>query len=81
MKTQRRFKAPDYSRGCLLAKAFGVSAANSGSALPARRGGPVTISKREGKMTNYCHDIGETHSAHDAADVCCRGGCLSGTLR
>jgi hypothetical protein len=28
MKNQRRFKAPNYSRGCLLAKAFGVSAAN-----------------------------------------------------
>jgi hypothetical protein len=27
MKNQRRFKAPNYSRGCLLAKAFGVSAA------------------------------------------------------
>jgi hypothetical protein len=47
MKNQRRFKAPNYSRGCLLAKApcsrrlseFGVSAANFGSALPARRGG------------------------------------------
>jgi len=30
MKGKRRFKAPNYSRGCLLAKAFGVSAANSG---------------------------------------------------
>jgi hypothetical protein len=30
MKNQRRFKALNYSRGCLLAKAFGVSAANSG---------------------------------------------------
>jgi hypothetical protein len=27
MKNQRRFKAPNYSRGCLLAKAFGVSVA------------------------------------------------------
>jgi hypothetical protein len=30
MKNQRRFKATNYSRGCLLAKAFGISAANSG---------------------------------------------------
>jgi hypothetical protein len=29
MKGKPRFKAPNYSRGCLLAKAFGVSAANS----------------------------------------------------
>ncbi len=27
MKNQRRFKAPNYSRDCSLAKAFGVSAA------------------------------------------------------
>jgi hypothetical protein len=30
MKNQRRFKAPNCRGGCLLAKAFGVSAANSG---------------------------------------------------
>ncbi len=34
MKNQRRFKATNYSRGCLLAKAFGVSAANSGERTP-----------------------------------------------
>src|ERR1700730_10379139 len=34
MKNQRRFKAPNYSHGCLLAKAFGVSAANGGSSSP-----------------------------------------------
>jgi hypothetical protein len=32
MKTQRRFKARNYSRGRLLAKAFGVSPANLGNA-------------------------------------------------
>ena len=36
MKNQRRFKAPNYRRGCLLAKAFGVSAANSGGKRTAR---------------------------------------------
>src|ERR1700730_11097522 len=34
MKNQRRFKAPNYSHGCLLAKTFGVSAANGGSSSP-----------------------------------------------
>jgi hypothetical protein len=34
MKTQRPFKARNYSRGCLLAKAFGVLAANSGERTP-----------------------------------------------
>jgi len=34
-KNHRRFKAQNYNRDCLLAKAFGVSAANSGDRLPA----------------------------------------------
>jgi hypothetical protein len=31
------------------------------SALPARRGGPVTVSTRESKMTKCRHDTGETN--------------------
>ena len=46
MKNQRRFKATNYSRGCLLAKAFGVSAANSGERTP------VTASTRERRRTH-----------------------------
>jgi hypothetical protein len=34
MKNQRRFKMPNCRRDCLLAKAFGVSAANGGSSSP-----------------------------------------------
>jgi len=55
-KGKQRFKAPNYSRGCVLAKAFGVLAANSGEKFtrPGRRGdrgGPVAVSTREGKLT------------------------------
>jgi transcription elongation factor len=46
MKNQRRFKAPNYSRGCLLAKAFGVSAANSGERTP------LAVSTPEAKIKN-----------------------------
>src|SRR6266404_8902662 len=48
---RRRFRAANCRGGCLLAKAFGVSAANFRvSALGARRGAPVAISTGEGKM-------------------------------
>src|SRR5438093_4342445 len=39
------------------------------------------FSVREGKMTKCRHHTGETHSARDAADVCCRGGSVSRNFR
>jgi hypothetical protein len=43
MKDNQRFKAPNYSRSCLLAKAFGVSAANSVGAHRSQQRSPSPI--------------------------------------
>jgi hypothetical protein len=50
IKGKRRFKARNCSRGCPLAKTFGVSAANSGSTLPAGRGGRRRYQRARGGL-------------------------------
>ncbi len=53
MKNQRRFKAPNYSRGCLLAKGIrSLTPQILGSALRARRGGQWRFQRAKAKSRN-----------------------------